>query len=84
MVKNTYWFLTPNEQIFIYIMVGTGVLHLRQFLKNAIFYLHHKVIFHLRQKISERHSKIIRTELQYRFVSGYAQCYFACVAGNGD
>lgn len=25
----------------------TGTLHLHQFLQNAIFYLHHKVIFYL-------------------------------------
>ena len=30
-----------------------GVLHLRQLLKNAIFHLRHKVIFHLHQKIKK-------------------------------
>jgi hypothetical protein len=30
-----------------------GVLHLHQFLKNAMFHLRYKVIFYLRQKITE-------------------------------
>jgi hypothetical protein len=30
-------------------------LHLRQFLKNAIFHLRYKVIFHLRKKNHLRH-----------------------------